>query len=138
MKKVTLLSLLLLMSLFVSCSGGDGGSSNTIPDLIGEWKQNNSNSDDSYQVATITDGIIEIFWYTKSTETKSLYWSGSFTAPSATGDYSWDSTNNKEKTSSALLASGDDTKTFTYSSGELSYSVSVLGSTQTVKLKKLN
>ena len=110
------LFIILTVAIFVSC--GESGDSDKVPDLIGEWEQSNSNSDDSYQVATISDGVIEVFWYTKSTETKSLYWSGSFVAPTAAGEYTWDSANNKDKTSAALLASGDDTKTFTYSNGE--------------------
>ena len=50
--------------------------------------------------------------------------------------YTWDSVNDKEKTDSAILASGDDTKTFTYKDGQLSYSVSAMGNTQTVRLEK--
>lgn len=48
----------------------------------------------------------------------------------------WNSQNNTEKTSSALLASDDETKTFIYKDGELSYSASALGTTITVKMKR--
>ena len=107
------------------------------PDLSGEWKQVNSNSEDSYQSATITGDVIEIYWVTESTDTKSLYWAGSFVAPETADEpYTWDSVNGTEKTGSALRGSGDGTKTFTYQDGQISYDVSAMGMTQTVKLEK--
>lgn len=107
------------------------------PDLSGDWKQVNGNSDDSYQMATIADDVIEIYWVTESTDTKSLYWAGSFIAPETADEpYTWESVNDTEKTASALMASGDETKTFTYQDGQISYDVSALGMTQTVKLEK--
>ena len=63
-------------------------------------------------------------------DTKSLYWAGSYVAPNDnTEPYTWDSENDKEKTGSALLASSDDIKAFTYENGELTYSASALGTT---------
>ena len=44
--------------------------------------------------------------------------------------------NDTEKTDSALLASGDETKTFTYSDGQITYDVTAMGITETVKLEK--
>lgn len=70
-------------------------------------------------------------------ESKSLYWAGTFVAPETPDEpYTWESVNDKEKTDSALLASGDDTKTFTYEKGEISYEASALGTTKTVRLEK--
>jgi|GEM_PF-227363 hypothetical protein len=104
-------------------------------DLTGEWKQVNNSSKDSYQAATISGDTIEVYWI--DTDTQSLYWAGTYVAPESSGQsYSWDSVNDKDKTSSALLASGDDTKTFTYNDGQISYSVTAMGMTQTVKLEK--
>jgi hypothetical protein len=54
---------------------------------------------------------------------------------SAVSEYSWNSVNNTDLTDKSLLASGDEIKTFTYKNGEISYSVSALGVTQTVRLK---
>ena len=86
-----------------------------IPDLVGEWKQSNSDSEDSYQAATITADTIEIFWVSDNGDTKSLYWAGNFTAPTSTDEpYTWDSVNDRSKTDMALLASTADTKTFKY------------------------
>lgn len=147
---VLLLGAALCLSL-VACGGSESGTEASTPaassvasqsepqppDLSGEWKQVNANSEDSYQSATIADDVIEIYWVTESTDTKSLYWAGSFVAPETADEpYTWDSVNDTEKTGSALLASGDETKTFTYQDGQISYDVSALGMTQTVKLEK--
>lgn len=121
------------------CGGGNNNSSSqqkTPPDLTGTWKQANG-SETSYQMATISDGTIEIYWISNGGDTKSLYWSGTYVAPTeATDNYSWDSVNDHSKTGSALLASNDDSKTITYDGKQLSYSASAMGSTTTVKLEK--
>lgn len=129
-----ILSVALLLSL-AAC--GSSKTASVPADLSGDWKQVNSASDTSYQVATISGDVIEIYWYDEEGETKALYWAGSFEAP-PTGDepYTWESVNDKSKTDTALLASGDDVKTFTYQNGQISYSVSAMGVTTTVKLEK--
>lgn len=107
-------------------------------DLVGEWKQVDGNSEESYQRATIQEGTMEIYWVNEAEESEALYWAGTYVAPEKDVDtYTWDSVNDKEKTDSALLASGDDQKTFTYEDGKLSYSVSAMGMTQTVYLEKV-
>lgn len=108
----------------------------TIPDLSGEWKQVNSNSGENYQIANITDETIEIYWIMD--DTKALYWAGSFTAPTESGAYSWESINDKEKTDYAILASGADTKTFDYSDGIISYEASAMGVTTIINLEKVD
>lgn len=103
--------------------------------LVGDWKQSNAKSD-TVMEATITDDTIEIFWV--APDSKSLYWSGSFTAPTEAGDYKFTSIANKDKTNSAMLASQDDTKEFSYSAADdiLSYDQTAMGVTQTVKLTR--
>lgn len=102
-------------------------------DLTGVWAS--ENKDGSYQEATITDDSIEINWISDDGATKSIYWSGTYTAPTEfVEEYSWTSDRNKEKTDSALLASTDDTKEFTYKNGKISYEVSAMGTTSTVEL----
>ncbi|WP_242835161.1 hypothetical protein [Clostridium sartagoforme] len=121
----------------ISSSSGSNTTEKKIPDLTGEWKQENSKSDDSYQSATITGDTITIDWVSDNGDTKSLYWAGSFVAPTTSNEpYSWDSKNDHSKTESALLASSDDTKTMKYENGVLSYEVSAMGTTTVVKLKK--
>ena len=88
------------------------------PDLTGEWVQ-----------------VITVNW--NAPDTTALYWAGSFEAPTTADEpYSWDSANDTEQTANALLASPDETKTFTYEDGQISYSVSAMGVTTTVKLEK--
>ena len=101
----------------------------------GEWQQVNSNAEDSYQTATITDDTITVNWV--APDTTALYWAGSFEAPTTADEpYTWDSVNDTEQTANALLASSDETKTFTYEDGQISYSVSAMGVTTTGKLEK--
>lgn len=145
-KKLAIISLCvaLLITIFTGCSStptSSGNGSNNhekqIPDLTGEWKQENSKSDKSYQAATIIDDTITIYWVSDNGDTKSLYWAGSFVAPTTADEpYSWTSKNDHSKTESALLASTDDTKTMKYQNGVLSYEASAMGTTTTVKLKK--
>lgn len=106
-------------------------------DLTGEWKE--ADTSGSYQQATIKNGIIEIYWKNDKEGMTALYWYGTYVAPTVSkGDYSWVSVKDKEKTEYKIMASQDDTKTFTYDGKELSYSASTMGVTKTVKLKKLN
>lgn len=55
------------------------------PDLTGEWKQVNSNSEDTWQAATISGSEIIINWVSDNGDTKSLYWAGTFVAPHHAG-----------------------------------------------------
>ena len=106
-------------------------------DLTGDWKQVNSSSDDSYQQATISGDTIEIYWVSDNGDSKSLYWAGSFEAPTTADEpYSWESKNDHDKTDSALMASSDDTKKFTYENNQISYEASALGTTTTIRLEK--
>ncbi|MET4159790.1 hypothetical protein [Agromyces sp. PvR057] len=142
-----------LVAAVLLCAGlsacGAGGSSNSTgstqpaaetemveapADLTGEWVQTNSESEDSYQSATITADTIEVYWVSDGGSTTALYWAGTFEAPTEAGPYSWDSLNDIEKTGASMLASGDPTKTFTYDADVLSYEVTALGVTKTVEL----
>ena len=106
----------------------------TPADLTGTWKEKNPNKD-SYQIARVTADAIEIYWHTPDSDT--LYWAGSYVAPTdAKTPYTWDSVNDTEKTGSAILASSDGTKTFTYSDDTISYSVTALGVTKKVTLER--
>lgn len=106
-------------------------------DLTGEWTQSNKNSEDSYQVATISGDTITINWVSNGGDTKSLYWAGSYVAPTeATDSYSWESSNDTEQTDKAMLASSDATKAFKYENGVLSYEASAMGTTTTVKMER--
>ena len=147
MKKSILTAALICMLAFSGCGNSSASTTSDnkaeqteevkAPDLTGNWKQVNSDSETSYQSATIEGETIEIYWIDEEGETKSLYWAGTFIAPETTDEpYTWDSENDKEKTDNSILASGDDTKTFTYQDGQISYEASALGVTKTIRLEK--
>lgn len=130
---ITLLTALMLLS--VAACGSRSKEDKTIPDLTGTWKS--ENNDGSYQEAIITEDSIEINWVVDDGKTKSIYWAGTFTAPTEASDtYKWTSERDKEKTDMALLASTDDSKDFSYSNGKISYQVSAMGTTTTLELTK--
>ena len=138
MKKFLLIALSSVLALGMLTACGETNQAEpenepvTPPDLVGEW-----NADDAWQAATIAGDAIEVYWVSDNGETKALYWAGSFDAPTTADEpYTWESENDKDQTDMAILASGDDTKTFTYQDGVISYEVSAMGVTQTVKLEK--
>lgn len=141
MKKIMTLMLAVILCVgLVACGGGgnDDQAAETPKaplDLTGTWAP--ADKGDSYQEAVIKDGTIEINWVSDGGDTKSLYWAGTYVAPTdPTDEYSWTSENDKEKTGGALMASGDGTKEFKYKDGVLSYEASAMGTTKTVKLEK--
>ena len=136
--KKNALSILLAITLILSallCGCGKGNEGTT--DLSGTYAS--KDNDGSYQEATITADTIEINWVSDNGLTKSIYWIGTYTAPSdPVTEYTWVSERDKEKTDSALLASTSDTKEFTYKNGVLSYEVSAMGTTTILELTKSN
>lgn len=133
-KKIALfLSALFICAIVVGC-GASSPASSTAPeeplDLTGNWEEKDAG--DSYQAGYIKDGQIVIYWVSNGGDTKALYWAGSYIAPTEYAEtYTWDSVNDTEQTGKALLASGDEVKTFTYENGEITYSASALGVTTT-------
>lgn len=106
-------------------------------DLTGEWKQTNSKSEDSYQAATISGDVIEINWVNEADSGTAIYWVGTYVAPTEdVTEYTWESANDTSKTENALLASSDQTKTFTFKDGVLSYELTAMGVTMTVEMSK--
>ncbi|MBT1182099.1 hypothetical protein JS531_09105 [Bifidobacterium sp. CP2] len=104
-------------------------------DLTGIWKQTNSNSNDSYMQAEITDGSIQVYFV--GTDAKSLYWKGTYEAPTEAGDWKWTSQGDSAAMSSSLLGSQDSTKDFTYSEADgVSWQTTMMGTTVTVKTQK--
>ena len=103
--------------------------------LVGDWKEDTDNS--SYFYAIIAGNTIEI--YIQSDNTRSLYWAGSYAEPAEPAKtYSWVSENDFTKTRSAMMASGDETKEFTYEDGVLSFYSKIMGVEATRKLKKVS
>lgn len=144
-KKIVVLALSAVFALSMAACGESGGGEtktqaptpDPVPDLSGEWKQVGGNSEDTYHGIYISGNTIEIYWVTESDGATALYWAGSFKAPEDSKEpYTWVSENDHSKTGMALLASGDDTKEFTYLNGQISYSTSALGMTTAVKAEK--
>lgn len=102
--------------------------------LEGEWKQTNSDDPERWQTASITGDAIEVYWVADAGDTTALYWAGSLEIPSDADTFTFDSVNDTTKTANAILASGAETKTFSYENGELSYDVTVQNVTRTVRL----
>ncbi|WP_146080492.1 MULTISPECIES: hypothetical protein [unclassified Pseudoclavibacter] len=106
-------------------------------DLTGDWVQTNSNSESSYQAATISDGEIVINWVNDAESTSALYWAGTYVAPTEDVEsYTWDSANDTTQTESALMASGDATKVFTFEGDVLTYELTAMGVTMTVEMSR--
>ena len=104
-------------------------------DLTGTWKQTNPNSQDSWMEATIANGTIEIDWVTQ--DSRSLYWKGTYEAPTKAGDWKWTSQGDTAAMEQSLLASQDTTKDFTYTKADgISWQASAMGVTTTVKTAK--
>lgn len=142
-KQILMIVMISTISLSITACGKSDTPDNTVNQtettmeestvLTGTWIS--EESDGTYQEATITDNYIEINWVTP--DSTSLYWAGTYVAPSgAVDEYSWISENDTEKTDSALLASSSETKEFTYKDGVITYEASALGTTKTVELKK--
>lgn len=105
-KSIALLAAMILLAGLTACGGNDtasdapaktDGTSKTETkkeepkpqpaDLTGTWKQTNSNDPNSYMEATISGDTIEVNWI--GTNTKSLYWKGTYQAPTKAGDWKW-------------------------------------------------
>lgn len=109
------------------------------PNLLGEWKEAVDSKADSYHGIYIFDDVIEIYWVSDGGKSRTLYWAGTYEAPTDGQEpYTWESHNDTRRTSAALLASGDSVKEFTYKNGKLTYSASVLGVTTKIEAEKLS
>ena len=65
--------------------------------------------------ATISGDTIEVNWI--GTDAKSLYWKGTYQAPTEAGDWKWTSQGDTETMAQSLLASQDATKDFNLQRG---------------------
>lgn len=118
---------ILLTALLALALGGCGETvSAEPPDLTGTWRQQDYEATNFYQVAIITEDTVECYWHLNSTGEEFLYWTGTFTPPENGAEpYTWTSQNNLEKALTSNWAERDDTKTFTYKEGKLSYNVNM-------------
>lgn len=104
-------------------------------DLTGTWKS--EANEGAWMEATISADSISVDWVSDEGSTRSIYWVGTYAAPTEPAEnYTWVSNRNAEQIDNALLASTDDTKEFTYASGKISYSVSMMGTTTQIELSR--
>ena len=116
--RVPLFAVLLAVLL---CACGESNRNGQPPVLQGTWKQKDS-SGAYYQYAVITDDTIEVYWHVNKDSSEYLYWSGSFTPPADGREpYSWASQNNYERAKTSQYARREETLTFTYKGGRISY-----------------
>lgn len=105
--------------------------------LTGQWRQVDADPDGMYYVANIDEDSIEVFRVKDGTPLCALFWSGTFTAPDTLEDtHTWESEANSERAESALLASSDMRKRFTYEDGKLSFPTTYLDTITTIQLEK--
>lgn len=95
--------------------------------LTGTWK-----SSDKSLTAHIVGDRIQID-FVDDANSRSLYWKGSFDPAAANGAHII-SKGDTEAMDASLLGSQDDTKKFVYKNGELTFSLSIMGTTKTMRL----
>lgn len=101
-------------------------------DLTGEWIQENAG--DAYQSAKVTADSISVDWVDTKGGTTSVYWVGTYEAPTNPGPFTWTSSRDAAATDRALLASTEPTKEFRYAEDKISYEVSMMGVTKAMTL----
>ncbi|MGC5224730.1 hypothetical protein ACPW96_19365 [Micromonospora sp. DT81.3] len=159
MKKLVVSLVVIAALALTGCGGTDAPSANTAttaprdtpsataesqpveeppaPDLTGSWKQSNSQSETDFMTATIADAVISVEWELGSADITAVYWVGTFVAPGAATDpYIWTSQRDVAATDTAVMASSDATKDFTFSGGIISFTVTVQGESATVEMAK--
>lgn len=101
--------------------------------LTGTWRAEGE-TEDSWQEAVIADGTITVDWVSDGGDTRSVYWVGTYEAPTEDVEsYKWESAGDTEAMATALLASTAESKEFSYEDGKLVWEVSMLGTTKTVR-----
>lgn len=139
MKKIASIFLALFFVLgLIGCNGSTSGENNSQsnteipPNLYGSWEEEDT-SIDGYHIAYISENRIEVFLVTA--DTPYLYWSGSFEAPTKSGNaYVWESENDTTRTTTALFGADSETKSFSLENDKLSYDISIMGVARTVSL----
>lgn len=106
--------------------------------LDGTWRE--ASSSGQYQEAVVEGNSIVIFWV-GADGARSVYWQGTAPDPTETeGHFAWTSVSTLDTSRSTghayLMASTDSEKRIEYDHGQLSYEVSALGTTKTVRLDR--
>lgn len=117
----------ILMVSISACGSGDKSTSKSTT-FNGVWTSSNP-----HMSADIFDETIEITII--SDDVRGLYWKGTF-PKSVSEDTTFVSNGDTKAMNISLLGSQDSKKKFTYSDNELSFELGMLGTIQTIHLKK--
>lgn len=154
MKKAFLAAVALCAALLCSCSGGQpagttslaSSSSDSVQaqepepaqvlDLTGTWDQVNRPLIYPFR-AVIEGDTITVWWHDEPNDTDSLYWAGTYVAPTEPSDtWTWVSENDHSRTDTSYMAASADTKEFRYEDGQLLFPASAMGTDQTAHLER--
>lgn len=135
---IVLFVLVLLVAMAACGSSSDKAAPTTttsaqedkVPNFEGNWQT--AKDAPVAMTARIHDGVITIQW--NDDEMQGLYWVGTW--PYLAGQDTLTSVGDTDTMSSALLASQDSTKEFTYKDGNISYKLTIVGVTTTITLSK--
>ena len=96
------------------------------PDLTGEWVQSGADESSYYQIATVRDNLIEVYWYTPEDGSRDLYWTGTVEVPEKNvKKFTWESQTKLvlNRPTDLRFALRDATKTFNYKDGKIIYTI---------------
>ncbi|MDK8799842.1 DUF5067 domain-containing protein [Corynebacterium coyleae] len=108
------------------------------PDYLGTWKQKGADGEegeDTWLEASITTETIRVDWVMESGADRMLFWSGSFD-PEAAAEGTVVSQRDNAAMDPELLASGDDTKEFTFKENSFSFPITIQGEHGTIEMEK--
>jgi hypothetical protein len=123
--------LIILGLILICCSCGNNPAPATPISYDGVWKSTGNPE----MIATIKDHNIEIIW-NMDNDTKGLYWAGTFPGTASTLTETIISKADTKALDSSLIGSQNDTKTFLYKDGVLSFEFKIMGTYQQISLKK--
>ena len=119
--KLKKIAFALLLAALLCCGCGETKNPGPAPNLEGHWTQT-SPPPRFYQTAVISGGEIEVFWHLTEDGSEYLYWSGSFEPPkNGKEPYTWVSNNNFARAATDPHCRREETLTFTYKEGKISF-----------------
>ena len=105
-------------------------------DLTGTWDQVNRPLIYPFR-AVIEGDTITIWWHDEPNDTDSLYWAGTYVAPTEPSDtWAWTSENDHSRTDVSVMAAQAETKDFRYEDGQLLFYATAMGTEQTAHLER--
>lgn len=123
----------------VGCSGGQSQpEAKAEPaNLEGSWETGDGQAYN--QTAEISGDTITVKWNSDDGKTTSLYWAGSYVAPTEAGSFEWTSVGDTEQNSKGMMSSTDEEKEFKYNADNdtISYKVSMMQTDSELELHRV-